>query len=128
MSDRRVPAAAAVFAAMLGGGLAQAPALADGQLAGVAPKRVTVMDNFFEPRSITIQRGDKVVWIWKGDNAHNIVFTKVPKGAGRRGADARRQGRWGRRFGKRGYYKYVCTIHAGQRGVIEVTRPEPPQS
>jgi plastocyanin len=127
MSKKRVPAAAAVLAAMLGGVLAQAPALADGELSGVSAKRVEVMDNFFEPRSITIHRGDRVVWLWKGDNAHNIVFTKVPKGASKRGADARRQGRWSRRFVKRGYYKYVCTLHAGQRGMIEVTRAQPPQ-
>jgi plastocyanin len=86
------------------------------------------MDNFFEPRSINIHVGDRVVWVWKGDNSHNVTFTKVPKSASRKGADTRKDGRWSRKFRKRGIYRYVCTIHSGQRGTIEVARAEPPSS
>jgi plastocyanin len=116
---------------MLGGVLAAAPALGDAgnpQVAKTATKRVTVMDNFFEPRYVEIRKGDRVAWVWKGDNSHNVTFTKVPKSASKKGAETRRRGRWSRRFVKRGYYKYVCTIHSGQRGSIEVTRAEPPPS
>jgi plastocyanin len=86
------------------------------------------MDNFFEPRLINIHKGDRVVWVWKGDNSHNVTFTKVPANVSKRGADTRREGRWSRKFRKRGVYRYVCTIHSGQRGTIEVGQAEPPPS
>jgi plastocyanin len=85
-----------------------------------ARKRVFVRDNFFEPRSVNIHKGDKVTWIWRGENTHNVTFVKVPKGAGKRGADTRDSGRFTRAFRKRGLYKYICTIHAGMRGTIDV--------
>lgn len=127
MRSKRVLQLAAALAALLGGALAAAPALGDPQASGYA-KRVVVMDNFFEPRSINIHVGDRVVWVWKGDNSHNVTFTKVPKSASRKGADTRKDGRWTRKFRKRGIYRYVCTIHSGQRGTIEVARAEPPSS
>jgi plastocyanin len=61
-----------------------------------------------------------VVWLWRGQNPHNVTFVKVPKGAGKRGSDTQVTGRWGRVFRKRGLYKYICTIHAGMRGTIDV--------
>lgn len=93
---------------------------ADNEASQSLRKRVVVRDNFFEPRSVNIHRGDRVVWIWRGDNPHNVTFTKVPKGARKRGADTRDSGRWSRTFRKRGLYKYICTIHAGMRGTIDV--------
>jgi plastocyanin len=133
MRKRRIfPPAAALaviggaLAVMLAGALAAAAAPGDRGAAEAQAKRVVVMDNFFEPRSISIHKGERVVWVWKGDNSHNITFIKVPKTASRKGADTRRAGRWSRKFRKRGFYKYVCTIHSGQRGTIEVGQPEAP--
>jgi plastocyanin len=128
MRKLKVLEAAVALAAMLAGALAAAPALGDLEVSETVTKRIVVMDNFFEPRSINIRKGEKVVWVWKGDNPHNITFTKVPRTASKKGADTRRAGRWSRRFKKRGFYKYVCTIHSGQRGSIEVGRAEPPPS
>ena len=129
MRNKRVLQTAAAVAATLGGALAAAPALGNAETPAAAKavvKKVIVMDNFFEPRYLEIHRGDRVVWVWKGDNSHNIVFTKVPKQTSKKGADARREGRWSRKFKRRGLYKYVCTIHSGQRGSIEVLKAEPP--
>jgi plastocyanin len=93
---------------------------ADDEATQALRKRVAVQDNFFEPRSVNIHRGERVTWIWRGENEHNVTFVRVPKGAGKRGAETRLTGRWSRRFRKRGLYKYVCTIHAGMRGTIDV--------
>jgi plastocyanin len=131
MRKKRVFQAAVAVAAMLSGALAAAPALGDAGTPAASKaltKRVVVMDNFFEPRYLEIHSGDRVVWVWKGDNSHNVTFTKVPKSASRKGAETRRRGRWSRKFRKRGIYKYVCTIHSGQRGSIEVTKALPPPS
>jgi plastocyanin len=90
------------------------------------PVKIKVQDNFFDPRSTTVEQDRRVIWIWKGQNRHNIVFTKVPKNASRRGAKTRTEGRWKRSFGVPGQYRYVCRIFAGMRGTITVTKPPPP--
>jgi plastocyanin len=102
--------------------LAVAPASAGGG----RPKpdeRVVVQDNFFTARSVTIASGDVVRWVWRGSNRHNIVFKHVPRGAARKGASARRKGRWQRAFREPGKYRYVCTLFTGMRGSIMVEQP-----
>lgn len=99
--------------------LAVAPASAGGG----HPKpdaRVLVEDNFFSARSVTIAPGEVVRWVWRGSNRHNIVFKHVPRGAKRKGARARRKGRWQRAFRDPGTYRYVCTLFSGMRGSIMV--------
>jgi plastocyanin len=107
--------AAAVFAAAFA-----LPALGGNKKQPVAAGRVQVRDNFFSPRSVTVQEGETVKWTWKSDNRHNVTFTRVPKGAGRRGSKTRRHGRWYRTFRKPGQYRYVCTLFAGMRGSVAV--------
>jgi plastocyanin len=88
------------------------PALGDSAAKPSATKSVSVRDDFFSPRRAEIARGGKVVWRWKGDNAHNVRFRKVPSGVKRpKGSDTQTEGRFARTFGKRGTYRYVCTIH-----------------
>jgi plastocyanin len=86
--------------------------------------RVLVKDNYFEPRSAEIVEGGHVVWKWRGENRHNVRFTKVPKGAARKGAKTRSEGQWKRAFFKPGVYRYVCRLWSGMRGSVTV-RPEP---
>ena len=83
-----------------------------------AAKRVAVKDNRFSPRSVSVSRGGKVTWVWRGDNSHNVTFRKVPRGGGKRGAETKSSGRFTRSFKKRGTYRYVCTIHEGMKGSV----------
>src|SRR5262245_52238231 len=92
-----------------------------------AKVRVLVNDNYFEPRSTDVREDGLVVWKWHGMNKHSIRFTKVPEGAGRKGASIRDEGRWKRRFHRPGVYRYVCKVWAGMRGSITV-RPNPEPS
>jgi plastocyanin len=108
--------------------LAAAPGLGEHSGAPVASAtgdraRVNVEDNFFDPRSTGILQNGRVIWTWKGSNRHNIVFTKVPLGANRKGARVRTEGRWKRSFAVPGLYRYVCRIYAGMRGTITVKPP-----
>jgi plastocyanin len=105
--------------------LAAAPASGKGTKPEPAEK-VSVQDNFFSPRSATVTVGEAVRWTWRGDNKHNITFKRVPRGAGRRGAAAKTEGRWQRTFRKAGRYRYVCTLFSGMRGTITVEAPENP--
>lgn len=87
-------------------------------------KRVTVKDNFFEARSLTLPKGGRVIWTWKGENRHNVTFTRVPDKLSRRGSPTKRHGRWRRSFYRPGLYKYVCTLFTGMRGSINVGSPK----
>jgi plastocyanin len=126
-------AATAVTLAVLGWAELGASASGRGQVAEPSAawaKRITVdvEDNFFDPRSTQVHAGGRVVWRWKGLNRHNVRFTKVPKGASRRGSRTLTEGRFKRRFYVPGVYRYVCTLFAGMRGSVTVVPPAPPAS
>ena len=110
----------AMIAAIAAAALAVAVVPASGEPHGAASaaKRVSIKDNFFSPRSISVRRGGKVTWTRRGSNPHNVTFTKVPRGASRRGSSTKTSGRFTRSFSKRGTYRYVCTIHSGMRGSV----------
>jgi plastocyanin len=72
-------------------------------------KQVAVKDNFFSPKSLTIAKGTKVVWTWKGKEKHNI---SVANGPSFFRAGTRRTGTFKHTFKKKGKYSIVCTIHA----------------
>lgn len=86
--------------------------------------KILVKDNYFEPRSVAVSADTHVGWKWRGENRHNIRFTKVPRGTSRKGAKTRTEGYWKRTFRKPGIYRYVCKHWAGMRGTITV-RPAP---
>jgi plastocyanin len=112
---------AAAAAATLAAGVVAAPA-GSAPTAEIARERVSVEDNYFDPRSVTVHRGEVVRWAWHGENRHNVTFVKVPHGASRRGATTRRDGHWRRRFWRPGAYRYVCTLHAGMTGSVLVLK------
>ena len=89
---------------------------------------VRVMDNFFDPRSVDVAQNTKVTFVWRGNNRHNVRFTKVPKGESRKGSKTLRRGRWSRTFVQPGVYRYVCTLFSGMRGTITVKPPATGQS
>jgi plastocyanin len=124
---RRIAALLAA-AASIALGVVYGTPVADGDVTAAqgAPdkKRVLVQDNYFEPRSVEVVQGRHLGWKWRGENRHSIRFTKVPKGASRKGARSRKGGYWGRKFNRPGMYRYVCRHWAGMRGTVNV-RPEP---
>src|SRR4051794_27091694 len=96
-----VPAAAlaatTVFFCLQAAGIARPGGGAESAQSEVPAKAtVFVKDNYFEPRSTEVLEGGRVVWKWRGQNRHNIRFTKVPEGAARKGATLRAEGKWKR--------------------------------
>src|SRR4051812_33710272 len=115
------------FAALAAGLLAWAvPGSGETHVAGATAEKVWVQDNFFDRRSIQIAPNEKVVWVWKGMNRHNVRFTKVPKGAQRGGSKTKTGGKWRRTFKVEGTYRYICKLYTGMRGTITVQAPPPP--
>lgn len=81
-------------------------------LAGAAQAAtVKVGDNFFNPRAKTVSVGTKVKFKWVGNHRHNVVKTSGPGGSLASGVTDDRGVNLAKRFGKRGTYKFVCTIH-----------------
>jgi plastocyanin len=72
-------------------------------------KTVSVKDDFFGPKKLTIKKGQKVKWVWKGTTGHNVTVANGPAGF-RFGT--RKTGSKTHTFKKRGTYSIVCTIHA----------------
>jgi len=71
------------------------------------PKQVAVKDDFFTPRPITIKKGTKVVWTWKGKRKHNVSAASGAWGSG-----SKKKGTYSHTFKKKGTYTVFCTIHA----------------
>jgi plastocyanin len=84
---------------------------------GAATKRVTVGDNFFVRDggvpTVTVNRGDRVTWVWRGDSSHNVKVTRGPSRLGG-GSPTQRSGTFSKGMRKRGTYTIVCTVHGAR--------------
>ena len=89
-----------VLAALVALGVALGGAGAD---AGTTT--VSVRDDFFSPRPITVRKGTTVRFVWRGRNTHNVT------GGGRASRTTRRRGYVYRRTFRRST-RIVCTVHA----------------
>jgi len=79
--------------------------------------RVMVGGNYFEPIAVKVRKGTTIEWVHEGAAAHNVTsinssWPSIPMDFGRR---------YRMVFDKPGTYTYICTLHAGMSGLIEVT-------
>ena len=97
---------------------------ASGGARSAATKSVSVRDDFFRAKRVTIHSGDRVKWTWRNTQGdHNVRFRKVPRGVSTKpGSTTKAGGTFVRKFRKRGTYRYVCTIHEdlGMTGSVKV--------
>ena len=108
MLRRALPAAVVVAVAALGA----APSLA-------ADKGVAVKDDYFKPSSITIKKGTKVVWTWKGQGRHNVVAAQGPSSFR---SKIKRQGTYQHTFKRTGTWQLTCTVHPGMNMKVVVKK------
>jgi plastocyanin len=77
---------------------------------------VKVVDRDYEPRELTINKGARVTWKFKGDLPHNVVDD--------RGAFEspilERGDEWSLTFDDPGTYTYYCTLHHSMQGTLVV--------
>jgi plastocyanin len=102
----RKPLVVGLLVTLLAALLSAGPALS-------ARKTVEVDDNYFvrpgDPPTVTVDRYDRVVWEWEGNNPHNVTVTKGPV---KFHSKTQSRGTYEKRLKKVGTYKIVCTIHA----------------
>ena len=88
-------------------------------LVTLAAPGVSVGDNWFRPRSLTVSRGTAVTWRWRGRRRHDVFFVSGSRGRPRR-CGARRSGSCTRRFTRAGRFTYVCSFHGTMSGAVRV--------
>lgn len=72
---------------------------------------ITVGNNFLSPSSKTISPGTKLRFKWAGGVRHHIVKSEGPGGDIRSPATSKRGVNLAKVIGKRGTYRFICTIH-----------------
>jgi plastocyanin len=74
-----------------------------------ATKSVSVKDDVFAPKSLSVKKGTTVKWAWKGQEPHNVTVTSGPA---KFHSATQTKGTFSKKLTKAGTYKIVCTIHA----------------
>src|SRR5215468_233026 len=101
----------AIGLAFIGGAGAISVALA----AKPATHTVVIEGVRFEPETITVARGDTVIWLNKDPFPHTVTA----KGAfDSRDIAAGKSWRW--KASKAGEYAYTCTLHPNMKGMLKV--------
>jgi len=100
---------------MIGAALAATAAVAAPSAGAAVGARVTASNYEFTSDSVTIRKGEKVVWKFV-EGKHDV------KGKGFN-SKPQRSGKFAVKFDKVGTYNYVCTIHApDMKGVVKVVK------
>jgi len=90
-------------------------------LASSPPKKVTVGNNFFSSKNMTVNRGTEVTWVWHSFGVpHNVTVTSGPSRFHSR--ELQSSGSFSHLFSKKGTYHLVCTLHPTQMKETIVVR------
>lgn len=81
-------------------------------------KTVSLRDNVFSAKAVTVKRGTTITWVWKGSAPHNVTVISGPKRF--RSGTRSRGARYRQRLTTPGTYRIACTIHSGMTQVIRV--------
>ncbi len=85
----------------------------------------------FQPKFLTIKKGDTVTWVNKVDDLHNVITYPDGFPAGSQGFESpyfeNAGDSWSYTFNNEGTYQYHCIPHIlmGMRGVVTVSKPTP---
>jgi len=89
------------------GAVAAAPAPAP-EAKAARTVNVTVGDDFFRPAHLSVRRGARIRWNWRGHDVHNVTVVSGPQ---RFHSRDQRTGTFTRTLRRAGRYTIVCTIH-----------------
>jgi plastocyanin len=105
--------------------LAGAALLSAAPAHGAARKTVAVGDNYFAPKTLTVDRGTTVTWRWPGydqaGDVHDIGLISGPKGVKRFRSEAASTGyKFSRKLTVPGTYRLGCSLHHAMRMTVKV--------
>ena len=97
---------------------APASASAGGGGGGSGAGAVTIIDNAFQPASLSVKVGDTVTWTDTGNNPHTVTFDQ-----GGQTSDTLSTGKtYSQKFDTAGSFTYHCKIHSSMTATITVTQ------
>ncbi|MGE5469698.1 MAG: cupredoxin domain-containing protein [Bacteroidota bacterium] len=104
------------MAALLAGAAVVLPLAAKGrEVAKISAPTVVIEGTTYEPQTLTVKRGETVVWINRDPFPHTVtaagVFDSRPIAAGRS---------WKYEARRRGEFPYLCTLHPNMKGILRV--------
>jgi plastocyanin len=108
--NRKMTLTAATAAVALSAAVGSAVAGADQNASVAGTKTISVRDEYFGPKSVTVSKGPKLRFVWSGRRPHNVVGPGANIGARVRGS-ASVKARSG---------TYVCTIHRAMKLSVRV--------
>jgi len=82
-----------------------------------ATKTVQLKDNFFTPKTLTVNKGTTVKWVWTGKAPHNVT---VRTGPVKFRSSTQVKGSFSKKLTKKGTYQLHCTIHPGMNMTLRV--------
>ena len=90
-------------------------------------RTVEVGDNYYSPKTVTVDRGTTVTWRWPGfdeaGDVHDVKLRSGPKGVKRFHSEAASTDySFKRKLTVAGTYRIVCTLHEEMRMTIRVRR------
>jgi plastocyanin len=90
-------------------------------------KTVKVGDNYYSPKTMTVDRNTTVTWRWPGfdeaGDVHDVKLKSGPKGFKKFQSEAAATDySFRRKLTVAGTYKIVCTLHEEMRMTIRVRR------
>lgn len=91
-------------------------AVAGAAAAAPATHTVTIDGTRFSPESLTVARGDHVVWVNKDPFPHTATATGKAFDSGSIAAGAK----WTYRATRTGTFEYVCTFHPTMKATLTV--------
>ena len=80
-------------------------------LAYGATTEVKVKDDFFKPDRVTIKKGDRVLWRWRGENPHNVALKKPNRSNVAVRSAIKTDGKFSHRFRRVGTWRVLCEVH-----------------
>lgn len=86
-----------------------------------SPAPVAIQDFTFQPSAITIEEGDTVVWTNLDFTAHNVT------GDGFVSSNLGNGATFEHVFVDAGTFAYLCTLHSGMTGTVDVNAAPPPE-
>ncbi|MEZ5120534.1 MAG: plastocyanin/azurin family copper-binding protein [Solirubrobacterales bacterium] len=80
-------------------------------------RTVTIRDNSFTPKTMTVKKNTTVRWVWKGRAPHNVTVRRGPVTFR---SSTQTSGSFSKKLTKKGVYQLHCTIHPGMDETIRV--------
>ncbi len=107
--------------------IAGAALLSAAPVQGATKKTVTLGDNYFAPKTVTVNRGTTVTWRWptfeEAGDVHDVKLRTGPKGVKKFQSEAASTDySYKRKLTVAGTYKLACTLHHEMLMTIKVRR------